>query len=79
MQSLVVAIIIIVVNRWQDCRLRTGKNFLVKTELGYLPNNRCTKTIRSQRTGCCLCLHLPHQDKSPGKADRHISEHKLHR
>ena len=26
-----------------------------------------------QRTGCSLCLHLPRQDKSPGKAVRHIS------
>ena len=34
------------------------------TQLGYLPNNRCTKTIRRQRTGCSLCLHLPRQDKS---------------
>ena len=47
------------------------------TQLGYLLNNRCTKTIGRQRTGCSLSLHLPRQDKSPGKADRHISEHKL--
>ena len=28
---------------------------------------------------CSLCLYLPRQDKSPGKADRHIYEHKLRR
>ena len=44
-----------------------------------MPNNRCTKTIRRQRTSCSLWLHLPRQDKSTGKADRHISEHRLRR
>ena len=50
---------------------------------GYLPNNQCTKTTSEVEgkglTGCSLCLHFPRQDKSPGKADRHISEHKIGR
>ena len=80
MRSLAVATKITIINSckdaWQDCRPCT---FPEKTQLGYLPNIRSTKTIRRQRTGCSLCLHLPRQDKSPGKADRPISEHKLRR
>ena len=33
---------------WQD--------FLVYTQLGYVPNNRSTKTIRRQRTGCLFLV-----------------------
>ena len=76
-------ITIIIVHNSQLLQTRDGRivghvtqnwqGFLHGTQLGYLPNNRCTKTIGRQRTGYSLCLHLPRQNKSPGKAVRHIS------
>ena len=76
-------ITIIIVHNSQQLQTRDGRivghvpqnwqDFLVHSSVTCMPNNRCTKTIRRQRTGCSLCLHLQRQNKSPGKAVRHIS------